>query len=257
MTPHARRRMQGIVEAARSLVRPKRAVRSPRRRLRRMDVDVPEPVPRALDVQGPFVAMDADTGLVSVDVDLVVPRAFDEVKYMLDPQNWDLGGKHFYPDGTYLAADDPADPERCAHCGAVCTVPPGPSLPAGSDYPYRLLYEHFHGSDPGGFDVAFDNLLWVNPDILKTHDGHPKYVVTYSLHASLCGRVDFVSGVRFVRDDGEVSAVDEGHSRTRIHMRKNIRFDSQWANLTTYIAYRYEGRAVADDLADVAQAPMP
>ena len=212
---------------------------------------------RMRELRGPTIDMDTDIGLVTVEVAFTVDRPFREVIELLDPQYWDLGGKYFYPDGTYLTNANRPDDRRCATCGASCTVPEAPGLPAGTDYGWKVLYEHFHGTDARGFDVSFHNLLWVNPDLVTSPRGGRMYVVTYALHSSLCGRADFVSGITFERDDGDVSAEELDAASTRIHMRKHIRFTSEWANVTTYIAYRYVGAETAADLLGVVSAALP
>lgn len=212
---------------------------------------------RAYGLDGPVIAMDTRTGLVSIDVAFTIEREFEEVCDLLDPQNWDLGGKFFHPDGTYLAAERDPNRIRCSTCGTSCSVPEAPGLPAGDDWDWQVLYEHFHGDDPRGFDVSFHNLLWVNPDRVTSRRGLQQYVVTYALHTSLAGRADFVGGVRFERDDGDVSAERLDAERTRVRMRKRIRFAGEWANVTTYIAYKYVGAETAEDLVGVVSAERP
>jgi hypothetical protein len=224
------------------------------------DVPVAPPaarIYRSYALRGPAISMDPATGLVSIDVAFSIERPFEEVCDLLDPRSWDLGGKYFYPDGTELVRG--ADPEkrRCTTCGKSLTKVEEPGLGLGDDWDWKVLYEHFHGTDPSGFDVEFHNLLWVNPDRLTSRHGRPLYVVTYALHTSKSGRTDYVQDVLFERDDGDVSAerLDAGH--TRVHMRKRIRFRSEWANLTTYIAYKYVGAATAEDLVGVVSAALP
>jgi hypothetical protein len=243
---HARRRL-GVVPFARTLTG-------------HLDVPGKAPEPRtyrSYGLRGPEVGMDLRTGLVMIDVAFTIERPFEEVCDLLDPQHWDLGGKFFYPDGTYLAAERDPNRIRCSTCGTSCSVPEAPGLPAGDDWDWQVLYEHFHGVDPRGFDVSFHNLLWVNPDRVTSPRGLPQYVVTYALHTSLAGRADFVGDVQFERDDGDVSAERLDAERTRIHMRKRIRFSSEWANLTTYVAYKYVGAETADDLVGVVSAGLP
>jgi hypothetical protein len=208
------------------------------------------PAHEPLAAASPSVVIDDRTGLVTVDVEIVIDRDVCEVARAIDPQNWDEGSRFFYPDGTYLA--DPKDP-TCA-VGGPCRESP---LPPGSDYDWAILRERFRAADPDGRTTEFDNLLWVNPDWLRTTDGWDKYVVTYLLAKNLGGRVGDVTGVKIVRDDGELSAKALGRTHTRVRMRKRIRFESPWANVATYVGFRAVERDLAAQFLETASAGAP
>jgi hypothetical protein len=224
--------------------------------------DVPDREPhkrtyRLSGLDGPAIRMDPATGLVTIDVAFSVDRPFEEVRDLLDPRYWDLGGKYFHPDGTYLRPSAHPKTDRCRRCGKSRTATEDDRLAIGGDWSWQVLYEHFHGSDASGFDVSFDNLLWVNPDRLLSPEKRRLYVVTYALHKSLAGRTDYVESLRFERDDGDVSAEELAPEETRVHMRKRIRFRNEWANVSTYIAYKYVGADTARDLLGVVSAELP
>jgi hypothetical protein len=186
-------------------------------------------------VRGPSVTMDPDTGLITVEVEIVVARPVDEVAKAIDPPHWDDGSRFFRGDGARLISRTQAQclaAER-SDCGEIREVDP-----PTDEYDWAVLYEHFHASDDSGLDSTFTNLLWVNPDWITTPQGPRMYVVAYTLYAALEGRVGSVQGVRILRDDGELSAKPLGAARARVRMRKRVRFESQWANVATYVGFK-------------------
>jgi hypothetical protein len=202
-------------------------------------------------VRGPTVTFDDQTGLVTVEVEIMMARPVDEVARAIDPPHWDDGSRFFQTDGTFLISLEQA---RClaagrTDCGALREVPP----PA-NDYDWAVLYEGFRADGDDGFESVFTNLLWVNPDWILTPDGDRMYIVAYTLFAALDGRVGGVDGVRILRDDGELSAKSLARGRTRVRMRKHIRFESQWANLATYVGFKAAGNDLEAELRETASA---
>lgn len=200
---------------------------------------------------GPNVYMDVATGLVTVDVEIFVERPLEEVMVAIDPQNWDLAGRFFHPDGTFFV-----DPARVQAFLDGDFSQPGTLKPPepGTDYGWSVLYERFDARDEDGVDSTFHNLLWVNPDVLTAPDGTKRYVLAYMLHTALRGRVGLVNGVRIERDDGDLSAKPIGPTRCRVRMRKRIRFESEWANLATYAGFRMAQNDLDDQFLETASA---
>ena len=94
----------------------------------------------------------------------------------------------------------------------------------------------------------------VNPDWITTPQGQRMYVVAYTLFAALEGRVGSVTGVKLLRDDGELSAKERAGGRTRVRMRKRVRFESQWANIATYIGFMAARDELDDQFRETASA---
>jgi len=205
------------------------------------------PLAKEEPLRGPTVVIDSDTGLVTVEVEIFVERPVEEVADAINPPNWDVGSSFFQTDGTFLIAPEQA---RCLAEGRSDCGPLREVDPPTNDYDWSVLHERFHAEDEYGLDSAFTNLLWVNPDWIRTPQGARMYVVAYTLYAALDGRVGAVTGVTILRDDGELSAKELAADRTRVRMRKRIRFESQWANVATYLGFR----AVRDDLDDQFRA---
>jgi hypothetical protein len=201
------------------------------------------PAAKEQPLRGPNVVIDPDTGLVTVEVEIFLERRVDEVAKAIDPPHWDDGSRFFQADGTFLISAEQAQclADGRSDCGPLTAVEP-----PTNDYDWSVLYEHFHAQDDYGLDSTFTNLLWVNPDWIRTPKGDRMYVVAYTLYAALEGRVGSVTGVKILRDDGELSAKELRGGRSRVRMRKRIRFESQWANIATYIGFR----AARDELDD-------
>jgi hypothetical protein len=202
---------------------------------------------------GPNVHMDVATGLVTVDVEIFVDRPVRDVACAIDPQNWDLASRFFHPDGTFIV-----DPARLQAFLDGDFSQPGTFTPpqAGTDYEWAILYERFEAHAEDGVGSTFHNLLWVNPDWIRTPDGVQRYVLSYMLHTGLRGRVGLVNGVRIERDDGELSAKPIGDGRSRVRMRKRIRFESEWANLATYAGFRVAQNDLDDQFLETASAGL-
>jgi hypothetical protein len=207
------------------------------------------PVVRETPLRGPNVVIDPDTGLVTVEVEIFIARPVDEVAQAIDPPHWDDGSRFFQSDGTFLISIEQAQclADGRSDCGALVPVEP-PS----NDYDWAVLYEHFHAEDDFGLDSTFTNLLWVNPDWIMTPKGERMYVVAYTLLAALDGRVGDVTGVKILRDDGELSAKALRGDRSRVRMRKHIRFESQWANVATYLGFMAARNELDDQFRDTA-----
>jgi hypothetical protein len=211
------------------------------------------PAVREEPVRGPHVVIEPDTGLVTVEVEIFVERPVDDVAEVIDPPHWDDGGRFFQGDGAFLVSREQAQclADGRIDCGELRAV-----APPSNDYDWAVLYERFHAADADGFESRFTNLLWVNPDWIRTPQGDRMYVVAYTLFAALEGRVGGVDGVKVIRDDGELSAKSLGPDRSRVRMRKQIRFESQWANIATYAAFRAAGVALQDQFRETASATV-
>ena len=201
----------------------------------------------------PRVVIDPETGLVTVEVEIFLARPVEEVARVIDPPHWDDGGRFFQSDGAFLISPEQAQclAEGRSDCGAPREV-----APPGNEYDWAVLYEHFHAVDDYGHKSTFTNLLWVNPDWITTPQGDRMYVVAYTLFAALEGSVGGVTGVKVLRDDGELSAKSLGEGRSRVRMRKRIRFESQWANVATYIGFRVGRDDLDDQFRETASATV-
>jgi hypothetical protein len=209
------------------------------------------PVARERPLPSPNVVIDPDTGLVTVEVEIFIARPIGEVAQAIAPPNWDEGGRFFQTDGCFLIS---ADQARCLAAGRSDCGPPVEVQPPSGDYDWAVLYEHFHAEDADGLDSTFTNLLWVNPDWITTPKGERMYIVAYTLYAPLGGRVGSVEGVKILRDDGELGAKELRNGHTRVRMRKHVRFESQWANIATYIGFRAAQEDLDDQFRETASA---
>lgn len=210
------------------------------------------PVPD-VPVRGPSVTIDPDTGLVTVEVEIVVARPVDQVARAIDPPHWDDGSRFFRGDGAFLISREQA---QCLAAGGTNCGAPREVAPPTNEYDWAVLYEHFQAQDDSGLDSTFTNLLWVNPDWIRTPQGPCMYVVAYTLYAALEGRVGDVGGVRILRDDGELGAKPLAADRTRVRMRKRVRFESQWANVATYVGFKAAERELGAQFTETATATV-
>jgi hypothetical protein len=161
-----------------------------------------------------------------------VPRAVQEARKAMDPQNWDACSGFWCPNGTCFVADTPPmDGDKCAVSGGTPNEIPGE--PIGGVYTSKLLFERFTCHAPE-CDAQFCNTLLVTAaettppsngrldghcikDVLPLPSGWPlptapstaakSYRIDYFLQTPLGGQV--LQGAQKVSTDFGCAQVDD------------------------------------------------
>lgn len=131
-------------------------------------------------------------------VKIRLPRSYKEVAKSIDPQTWDHCSKFYCPpERTYLA-----------HKSSTGAIVRDPSLPPGSAYSIRTLYEHFVCPLQDCKNATFELLL----DVATSYNtSSNSYQVLYGRNAFLKGSMTGIdpSAVGVVVDHGQLSATDD------------------------------------------------
>ncbi len=156
-----------------------------------------------------------------VTTTLTVKRPLEELRAVVDPQNWDCCGKKYFSQacapaydaqGRLITSSDGKVP--------ICKVAtPGDPLPTPGSKWKGPLYERFRVGLLG-HDVVFFNTV-IDIDV-TTAPGDPTYHMDFKLNRSLGGAIAWSKGSCDV-DSGTVSLTPKDHGDVEVRATKELR----------------------------------